>query len=428
MFLWARKILSDNHLNYRAMKGKFYYAAAALVQVWFAVSCGTVEIEGPEDVPGTGQGNGDGQITPLPEGRDLYVTGVEYPEGYDWHADENYGYVACEIFLMKGDERIVELSADERNMVASDADMHRCVDGHLYTDYSTETETVIKMDGEELFRYPEREMICGFMVVDGDVHTLGMPRDGADGWTWRRNGKIMMFKTSGYIMNGLAEDNGTLWFSYIDPIVTGDGVKERYYLVSDGKVTPVGTAADVEKVDDILLYDGIIYYTARIQGLNGHVVYIDDRAVSVPAGSARETLDCRLHYDGGQSIYVSGIKRFAADGSMDMPSLWKDFKLDFNYQASSTVMHGHYVDGDDIYCVYTDTQYDELRIYKSGLVDSEHDALKYSFLSHAGGCATDGHFSLALHPAIPGVNPALLIDGEVKEYGFNGYFTSVSYW
>ena len=80
MFLWAKEILSDNHLNYRAMKGKFYYAAAALVQVWFAVSCGTVEIEGPEDVPGTGQGNGDGQITPLPEGRDLYVTGVEYPK------------------------------------------------------------------------------------------------------------------------------------------------------------------------------------------------------------------------------------------------------------------------------------------------------------------------------------------------------------
>ncbi|MBO8445375.1 MAG: hypothetical protein IAC23_06750 [Bacteroidetes bacterium] len=409
------------------MKGKGFYAVAAVLPAALVMSCGTIEVDAPGDVSGTGQGPGGGQTVPLPEEKELYVTGVEYPEGYDWHADENYGHVACKVFLMKEGERIVELSADERNLVTSDADMHRCVDGHLYTDYSTESETVIKMDGEELFRYQEREMICGFQVVDGDVYTLGMPRDGADGWTWRRNGDVMMSRTSGYIMNGLSLDNGSMWFTYVDPVVSGDKVKERYYLVSDGKTIPVGAAADVEKVDDILLYGGVTYYTARLQGMNGHVVYIGEQAMSVPAGSARETLGCRIHY-AGRSIYVSGTKRFAMDGSMDMPSLWKDFKLDFNYQGSSTVMHGYYVDSDDIYCVYTDTQHDELRVYKSGLVDSEHDAFKYSYLSHAGGCAADGHFSLALHPAAPGVLPALLTDGEVKEYDFNGYFTSVSYW
>lgn len=410
------------------MKGKGFFSAAASGLAVIAAACGTVELENPGAGSGTGQGNG--QIQQLPSGRELYVTGVEYPDGYDWHADKEYGYVACEVFLMKGDERIFGISADERNMVTSDADMHRCVDGHLYTDYSTETETVIKMDGEEIFRYPDREVICGFQVVDGDVHTLGMPRDGADGWTWRRNGKIMMFKTAGYVKNGLSVDNGTLWFTYVDPIAVGSGMKERYYLVSDGKITPVGTAPDVEKVDDILLYDGVVYYAARLQGMNGHVVYIDDQAMSVPPGSAKETLGCRIHYDGGQSIYVSGYKRFAVDGSMDMPSLWKDFRLDFNYQASTTVMHGHYVDGDNIYCVYNDTQHNELRVYRpnTDMFSYEQDGLKYSCLSLQSGCAEDGHFSLALHPALHGVPPALVVDWEFKEYDFNGYFTSVSYW
>ena len=110
--------------------------------------------------------------------KELYVTGVEYPEGYDWKADSDYGYVACTVFLMKDGERIVELDVDDRDMVASDADMHRCFGGHLYTDYSTESETVIKKDGDEMFRYPDRELICGFQVIDDDVYRMdGVKRD-----------------------------------------------------------------------------------------------------------------------------------------------------------------------------------------------------------------------------------------------------------
>ena len=36
--------------------------------------------------------------------------------------------------------------------------------------------------------------------------------------------------------------------------------------------------------------------------------------------------------------------------------------------------------------------------------------------------------SVALNPVQPGVRPAILLDDEVKEYDFNGYFTSVSVW
>ena len=60
----------------------------------------------------------------------------------------------------------------------------RIREGHLYTDNLDGTETVIRRDGEELFRYPGRESLRGFLLVGGKVHTLGQNLDG-DGFAYR---------------------------------------------------------------------------------------------------------------------------------------------------------------------------------------------------------------------------------------------------
>lgn len=82
------------------------------------VSCGTVETDRPSDIGSLIPGEGPGGAAEIV--RDLYVTGVEYPEGYDWHSDPDYDHVACTLFLMKGDERILELPVGERNMISAD--------------------------------------------------------------------------------------------------------------------------------------------------------------------------------------------------------------------------------------------------------------------------------------------------------------------
>lgn len=395
---------------------------AVLCTAVFTVACGTMEMERP---PGGGAG---GEVPPAPVRKDLYVTGVEYPEGYDWHVDQDYGYVACTVFLMKNGERIVEISVDPKDMVAPDADMHRCYDGHLYTDFSSDTETVIKCDGVELFRYPDREMICSMQVVGDDVYTLGMPRHG-DGWTFRRNGMILNVKTTGYVLTRLGIDNGELWFAYVDQIVSGDDVRERYYLVRDGVTSPVGANGDVEKIDDILLRDGMLYYTARLKGMPQHIVYIGDQASSVELGSADETVGCRIHYDGGSVLYVTGIKRQAAIG--DMSTLWKNFALDYNMPVSTTV-YGNYIDGDDISYVFRGKyKGDDYRLIiwdKYSSVDYGEAELDYAMLGETCAAAYGGHLCVALHPVVQGTPPALIVDREMQVYDFNGYFTSVSYW
>lgn len=393
-----------------------------------SLSCGTVELERP-DTGGMGHHANDSVPLPTPGGTgSLYVTGVEYPDGYDWKTDTEYGNVACTVFLMKDGERIVELDVDGNEMVASDADMHRCYGGHLYTDYSTETETVIKSDGTELFRYPDREMIVGLEVVGDDVYTLGVPRIG-DGWTLRKNGKMVLVKTSGYVLSPLAQDDGVLWFAYVEQISAGDGVLERYYLVRGDKAEPVGARPDMKKIEDILLYDGVVYYAALLEGLDTHTIFKDEESALLDAGSAAYTSGCRIHYDGGDVIYVSGIKHY--DTSGDMWTLWKDYALMKNYQSSVT-LHSCYADGDALSYVLTDRSdgTPRLRIFdKTAYVDLDSEGLDAcTFLGNACGCAHSGHLYVALHPAKAGDPPVIVKDGVPEKYDFNGYFTSVSVW
>lgn len=397
----------------------FFLAVSAMV------SCGTVEVDRPSDFGGLLPEDGPGGAQEI--ARELYVTGVEYPAGYDWHTDPEYGQVACTLFLMKGDERILELAVGESNMISADPDMHRCFGGHLYTDFSTETETIVMKDGTELFRYPDREMICGFQVSGDDIYTLGTPRDG-DGWTLRKNGVVTMVKTTGYPMTDLRLDGDDIWFAYADPIIYGGGeIRRRCYLVVDGKASPVGAEDDIETVDDILLYGGKTYFTAKLQGMSGHVLYCGEEMHAVELGPATVTKDCRVHYDGGKDIYVTGLKYLESIGYVE--TMWKNYSVGFNYSSGSEVRY--YLDGDMMNYVLT---YDadgvrKTRIFKD-CVDVYIGAAEqeYIFLGPSAACAGDGHFHVALHPADTGTGPALFSDSMVTVYDFNGYFTTVSLW
>lgn len=389
------------------------------------VSCGTVEVDRPSGIgsglPGGGQ-TGGGDIA-----RELYVTGVEYPQGYDWHSDPDYAHVACTLFLMKGDERILELPVGESHMVSADPDMHRCYGGHLYTDFSTGTETVVMKDGTELFRYPDREMICGFQVIGDDVYTLGTPRDG-DGWTLRKNGIVTMVRTAGYPMTDLRMDGADIWFAYVDPIGYGNGeTRKRCYLVVNGNATPVGASEDIETVDDILLYGGKTYFTARLKGMSEHVVYCGDEMHALELGSGKETKDCRVYYDGGDDIYVGGLKYLEATGYLR--TMWKNYGTRFNYNRGFEVEY--YLDGDIMnYVLSYDLDGEQgTMLYRDcinvNIGEAEHE---YLFLGATAACAGDGHFHVALHPADIETGPALFRDNEIRRYAFNGYFTSVSLW
>ena len=132
------------------MKG-FLFAAVMIA----VMSCGLTEVGEPVRRPGgevwTGPGVNVGNDDP--DRTICYVTLMSYPDGYDWRADREKGSVKCSLIVLANGLPMMKVPVGDEYETSSDPDMHRMIDGHLYTDYSTDSETVIKKDGRQLFRY-----------------------------------------------------------------------------------------------------------------------------------------------------------------------------------------------------------------------------------------------------------------------------------
>ena len=195
----------------------------------------------------------------------IWLSAVEYPEGYDWKRDTARGVVPCRLVLFRDGKQVVEIVLRQEG-VTPEADMHRIAGGHLYTDYVTpEGETVIGCDGTERFRYPGRELIRGFLLDGGAVYTLGQNRDGP-GFSYRKDG-IALFTCSDAVPVGaygpgsrrsgaLYRDNDALCFAWYTTTE-----KRHYRLWRDGDIRelelPEGsTLFDIRSVQgqDIVTY------------------------------------------------------------------------------------------------------------------------------------------------------------------------------
>lgn len=131
-------------------------------------------------------------------GGHVWLTAVRYPDGFDWEQDTCAVEGTVWIDLYRDLERVLSVPAG----ASVHPDMHRFTGGHLYSDASTDSETVVRRDGEELFRFPGRESLRGFLVREDGVHTLGQDRDG-NGFTLRVDGRTVLRSETGTVFGTL---------------------------------------------------------------------------------------------------------------------------------------------------------------------------------------------------------------------------------
>lgn len=142
------------------------------------------------------------------DGDHLYLCGVRYPDGYDWQKDPQKGSVECVLFVLRDGESVLELPVGVAHNLASDSDMHRIVSGKLYTEYSTDTETILSCDGEECYRATGRERLRGLVLKNNDLYTLCESR-ASNHWILRRDGAVYL-EGEGTILHDLAVNDGTM--------------------------------------------------------------------------------------------------------------------------------------------------------------------------------------------------------------------------
>ena len=396
---------------------RLLYAAVLLM----TVSCGLTEVGEPVRRPGGGVWTGPGANVGKddPDKTVCYVTLMSYADGYDWRPDWEKGSVRCSLVVLADGIPMMKVPVGDEYETSSDPDMHRIIGGHLYTDFSTSSETVVKKDGRLLFRYPGRELICGMIVDRSDVYTLGHPRDGG-GFTFRRNGEILLQRTAGRSFARLYRDKGDICFAFSEPVVSASDTIERYYHVRNGNVSQEALREDVKRVWDILAIDGTVVYVADVVGVAHPVVCsgLSMHVLSMPQASWMAS--CRLMASAG-NIYVEGI--VAKAGKPLTAGIWTDYDS-FHAFPSGMSMVSVCVSGGSVCCVLnSSTSWQNGQIWQNGRTAAM--PMNYASMGSRTTVMADGILTVGLSSRTGG-KPQLWKDGLVQTLDYNGYICSVT--
>lgn len=350
----------------------------------------------------------------------VYITGIEYPPGYDWKSSVEPEGTEALLFLMADGERVVDFLVGEKHCIYADPKRHICIKGHVYSDFNIDGKTIVKKDGETLFVYDEEEIIISWAVIGGDVYTLGERKP--SGVALRKNGILLYDSTSGKALSGLYEAGGSVGFC------AGEKAAQRcvFDIYSDGVIER--KFCD-EKLDSVIVAEqryGKLSYVGYSSVSDEYILYSD----------GKETVLERFRYD-----YIAAIKFLRGDRKLFVygelsddndnlcsPAVWTESGLFFNfssYEKSFSVC----TDADTVYNFVGKQQYPQpISAYKN----REEKIFEYgsglSVYSDKASVVADGKLYFIYQKYRPYLRPCISVDGVETEYGFNGFFSGVSFW
>lgn len=384
-------------------------------------SCGLSEIGGG-DMSGSVTGGIWGGPLDNPSAGALeqvcYMTAFDYQKGYDWKSDPSKESVRCSLVVYADGKMIMKVPVGDVYEIGADPDMHRIIDGQLYTDYSTDSETVIKKNGQTVFRYPGREAICGMEVRSDDVYTLGQNKSG-DGFAYRKNGDILFSRSTGTVMGQLRNAGDSLCFAFYDKIHSAEGDVERYYAVCEGRVRQVAVRDDIKKVWDIVNSGTSVFCLASVTGVDVPVVLVDEEMTAVNMQKGATIVSASLFESkgkiGAEILYRSGKNLYTV--------LWFDGMVARTFGIGQTIS-SLYMSDSGFYCAVNPSTSDRKGIiYRTG--EYYEMPLKYSCVGSGAMAMVNGilHAGLA---STYGERPILWKDGQMDTLMINGYISSVS--
>lgn len=386
-----------------------------------AISCGLSEVGRTlsknaggsiwGDAPGNSAGAGN-NIVPV-----CYMTAVDYPKGYDWRADAAKETVKCSLVVYTDGTPVMKVPVSEAYNVCSDPDMHRIVDGHLYTDYHFSGETMIKKDGTFLFSYAGEERISDMKVWNGDVFTLGESCSGA-GFSFRKNGKTKMLRENGSLMSPLRSYGDSLGFAFYEEISSAAGNQLRYYSVYGTEVSQIALRDDLVRVWDAVQDGNGVVYLASLIGVSQPVIISGEKmmALEMPVGAAM--MSCSM-FMAGDEIGVEGIYR--SSQGIRYSAVWISGECLVTF--SGLTISALCTDRDGVFCALNPPDASSAgRIYRSGELyemPRGYACIGSQSLDVVGGIMYVGLSSL------DGGKPLLWKDGQIDSLRINGYISSV---
>ena len=351
----------------------------------------------------------------VPPGEHIYLTAVRFPDGYAWQEDTCAvnGQVWIDLYRDGALVRSVPAGGSVH------PDMHRYTGGHLYTDWSTDTETVVSRDGVELFRFEGREALRGFLVREDGVHTLGQDRDG-EGFSYRVDGRIVFRSETGAVLGSmdepgapggaLADYGENVCYSCRLPSERGS----QYRVMLGGEVLH-----SVQEGNNVLAFNFVNGKVCRIQSATRRtLLYVDGKESALAIQGGERILWCRLAAWDEDVLALVCATGQAGRRYFLQTSDGKSFKGDTGETVGEILAEGKRAGW-----TVTGSRGDLLRVRWS---DGTATEAAGGYLV-SGRCALlrNGHLFFAL-TGRDGAPNRFQMDAQTTDLPFNGYFTSVT--
>lgn len=390
--------------------GTTILATAMMVIV---VACGISEI-GTVDIPEDKEQDGIGS----PVRSVCCVSGFEYPSGYEWNKGVADGYVRCSLVVCADGVPKMKVPVGDGYEVDSDPDMNRVIGGDLYTFYSKDGRTVVRRNGAPLFRYDADEVLVDMSVKGEDVFTLAHKRSG-EGFSFRKNGEVMLERFSGETFGKLWEDGDSLCFAFVQPVALNDGLEYRHYIACDATTSLVKDIKGFERVWDIISDGGIPCILVSYYG-TGDTYMIRGRAqkwMEIPYDT--EMLSCSF-FQADDMIGVECVYSYR-DGTYGS-GIWVEGSEYMQFETGSSIQALKYTEG-KAYCILHPDD-EEGIIFDAGEIVHMPDG--YFCLDERAMAVREGVLYVGLSSRTGG-HPLVWHDGKTDTLRFNGCVTSVTF-
>lgn len=389
-------------------------AMAAGVLAMF-VACGISEVTDKSEDQ-VQQGTVDGVGSPFRQV--CCVTGIDYPQGHDWTAEGQIESAGCNIVVFADGVPKMKIPVGDGHEVSREHDMHRMVDGNLYTFYSKDGRTVMKRNGVPLFRYDGDEVLMDIRVRGDDVFTLNHRRTGG-GHSLRKNGELVLERLNGETFGRFWEDGDSLCYAFRQPVALADGLQERYYVVFESDVVPLSYDPDIYAVWDVMSFKGTPCSLVSSSS-DGHVNLLKGRERRrIEISDSASILSGRMF----PADSLIGVECMYGYRSGDVEcGIWVEGSEYMRFETGSTISYLCFSDG-RAYCALNPEGGDGT-IFNAGEVVAMPE-----------GYVCTGYQPLAvrkdgLYVALTsrrGSRPILWHDGRVDTLQMNGYVCSVSF-
>ena len=349
-----------------------------------------------------------------------YISGIDYPKGWNWaDASDGTESARCSLVVFADGVPMLKLPVGEGYKVSSDPDMHKVIDGHLYTIYCTEGYTSIRKDGKAFLKYEGEENIRELILDEENVHTLGVSRDGR-GFAYRKNGDLVMERRTGYAFERLHIDSGKMCFAFCQSVATYDGTEDRYYIIRDGRASAVDFDEDVSRVWDIMSYQGKTCALVSSGPWNTTELIIGNEKHSVGLPAEAEMLSCRL-FPSGSGVGIEGLYE-TSDGNI-ASGIWINGQEYMRFETGRSIA-GICSTEKDICCILNPDGVNTAgTIFMNGKTWDMPDG--YTCTGNNPLAISDGNLYIGL-TSMTESNPVLWKNGETVNLKLNGPVCSLS--